>query len=74
MGKPFTTETQRHRGIRFTDNPHKRLKKFLRLNLPLCLFSLAKKDFSLTLCLCVSVVSAFLETGGDVRREGQSCS
>jgi len=74
MGKALTTETQRHRGICFKDNPHKRQKKFLRLNLPFCLFSRVKKDFCLSLCLGVSVVNAFLETGRDVRWEWQPCS
>jgi hypothetical protein len=72
MGKPFTTETQRHRGIRFIENPRMKRQKFLRLSLLPCLLSLVKKDLSLTLCLCVSVVKGFL--GRDMRREGQPCS
>lgn len=74
MGKAFITEPQRQRGICFTDNPRNGQKKFLRLNVPFCLFSLVKKDFCLSLCLYVSVVNAFLETGRDGRREWQPCS
>jgi len=80
MGRAFTTETQRHREILFIqDNTRRTEKKFPRLTSAISMFAVRKKTFCLSLCLCVSVVNAFLvnaflASGRDVRRGWQPCS